>query len=164
MKCGLVLFLILLINTTFGQTDSANAPYLKNQKIPDFIISTSPDSSLFSNKNLKKDLNTVFILFSPDCEFCQHETQDLIKNIQKFKKTQIVMISFMSQKLINDFYKKYKIADQHIITMGKDSKYFFLKYFRLRIAPSTFVYDRKGNFKIAYHHIVDMKTLLKQLP
>lgn len=159
----LLILLIIITPVIKAQTDSLNAPYLKYQHLPDFVISTCPDSTLYTNRNLKKNLKTVFIIFSPDCEYCQHETRDLLKNISRFKKTQILMVSFMPQKMINAFYKKYKISSFPIIVMGKDSRYFFLKFFRLRFAPSTFVYDENSNFKKAFHHIVDMDTLLKEL-
>ena len=33
----------------------------------------------------------MLMVFSPDCEHCQHETEEIIKNIDQFKKYQIVM-------------------------------------------------------------------------
>jgi peroxiredoxin len=82
----LVLTFASFLNIGKAQIDSTNAPYLKTQTIPAFTIINASDSSLFSNKDLKKNLNTVFIIFNPDCEFCQHETMDLLKNINRFKK------------------------------------------------------------------------------
>ena len=165
MKHKLILISILLTSPfyTFAQSDSAHAPYLMSPVIPDFSISTSPDGTLFTNHNLKKNTNTVFIMFNPDCEFCQHETRDLLRNINRFKHTQIIMASYMSQKSINEFYKKYNIANYPIIVLGRDAKFFFFKFFKLHIAPSTFIYDTKGHFKKAFHRIVDMDTLLKEL-
>lgn len=162
------LIAFFIITTCFSQQALAQfvsntPPYLVTKSIPDFKISTSPDSVIFTNKDLKKNRNTVFIMFSPDCEFCQHETRDLIKNISRFKNTQFVMISFKHQQLINEFYKKYGLAKYHNITVGKDSKYFFFSFFKLKIAPSTFVYDRNGNFKKDFNQIVDMETLLKEI-
>lgn len=159
----ILLLFILSFSYVNAQSDSLNAPYLKYPIIPDFTITKCTDSTLFSKSNLKKHLRTIFIVFNPECEFCQHETRDLLKNISRFKKTQIVMVSFMNQKQINDFYVKYKIANYPIITMGRDLKFFFLKFYRMKIIPSTFVYDEHGNFKKAFHQMVDMNTLLKEL-
>ncbi|GAC1384515.1 MAG: hypothetical protein NVSMB45_12560 [Ginsengibacter sp.] len=64
--------------------------------------------------------------------------------------------------MINDFYKKYKIVKYSNITIGKDTKYFFFKFFKLKMAPSTFVYDKNGRLKQAFNQIVDMDTLVKE--
>ena len=159
----IVLSLIFFINICKGQSDSTNAPYLKFPKIPAFTITNVADSARFSDRDLKKNLNTIFIIFNPDCEYCQHETIDLLKNIEKFRNTQIVMVSYMPYEMIRQFSKQYKIASYPIITIGKDDKYFFLKFFNLKIMPSTFVYDKEGNFKKAFNQRVDMDPLLNEL-
>ncbi len=151
------------LNICQGQSDSADAPFLKSQKTPPFTITNAYDSTVFSNKDLKKNINTIFLIFNPDCEFCQHETIDLLKNITRFKNTQIIMVSYMPYEMLKQFYKKYKIADYPIITMGRDENFFFLKFFKIKILPSTFVYDKNGNFKKAFNQRVDMDPLLNEL-
>ena|ERR1035437_10803966 len=123
----------------------------------------SSRKSILLNQNLKKNVSTIFIVFNPDCEFCQHETIDLLKNITRFKNTQIVMVSYMSYDMLKQFYKRYQIANYPIITMGRDENFFFLKFFKIRILPSTFVYDKNGNFKKAFKQRVDMDPLLEEL-
>lgn len=159
----LILILTVFVNISKAQIDSANAPYLKSRGIPQFTIINASDSSVFSDKDLKKNFNTLFIIFNPDCEFCQHETIDLLKNIKRFKNTQIIMVTYMSREMMEHFYSQYKIADYPEITMGSDDKYFFLKFFRIRIMPSNFIYDKDGKFKIAFHQRVPMDTLLNNL-
>lgn len=163
-KIGIVVIcLTCFLNICVGQTDSVDALYLKSPKIPDFTITNVSDSSLFSNKDLKKNVSTIFIIFNPDCEFCQHETIDLLKNINRFKNSQIVMVSFMPYKMLTQFYNQYKITSFPKITMGRDDKFFFLKFFKLKIIPSTIVYDKNGNFKKAFNQRVDMEPLLNEL-
>ena len=158
-----LLLLTALYSYCHAQNDSINAPYIKSKRLPEFTIYNASDSSAFSNTNLKKNVNTVFIIFNPDCEFCQHETRDLLNNIGRFKNTQIIMISFMSYESIKKFYNEYKIASYPIITMGRDDKYFSLKFFKIKIIPSTIVYDKNGNFKKIFQQRVDMDTLVKEL-
>ena len=65
--------------------------------------------------------------------------------------------------MIAQFYNQYKIANYPVITMGRDDKFFFLKFFKLKIIPSTIVYDKNGNFKKAFNQRVDMDPLLNEL-
>ena len=153
----------ILSNDCNAQADSANAPYMKPRTIQSFSIINAKDSTSFTEKNLKKNLNTVFVIFSPDCEFCQHETRDLLKNIEKFRNTQIIMITYMPYTMMKDFYIKYNLAAYPEIMVGRDDRFFFSRFFKLNMLPSTFVYDKKGNFKKSFRQRVDMDVLLNEL-
>lgn len=87
------------------------------------------------------------MIFSPDCEHCQHETEMLLADITKFKNAQIVMVTYLPYEDMIAFYKNYKIANYPEITMARDTKYFLPVFFKVRNLPSIFVYDKKGNFK-----------------
>ena len=163
MRLLALLFLNSLFTICKGQNDSANAPYLKSPGIPVFSIVKASDSTAFSNKDLKQNQATIFIIFSPDCEYCQHETRDLLRNIDKFKYSQIIMITYMPYEMMVKFYQDYKIADYPMIAMCKDNKFIFTKFFRLTIIPSTFVYDKACKFKKAFRQRVDMDPLLNEL-
>ena len=86
------------------------------------------------------------MVFSPDCEHCQHETKELIAHIDLFKKAQIVMVSPLEYDYIKKFYEEYKIADYPNIIMGRDPGYYFGTFYKVRSFPSIFLYDKKGNF------------------
>ena len=160
----MLLFIVFFFNLICSaQSDSLHAPYILSPTIPSFTIMKSPDSTAFSKRDLKRNIATVFFVFNPDCEYCQHETRDLLKNINKFKNAQIIMVSYMPYDMISDFYKEYKISKYPGITMGKDNDYLFLKFFKLKILPSTIVYDSNGKFKKIFRERVDMDILLKEL-
>lgn len=161
-RCSLFCFFLLIFSISQAQSDSLRPPYLLNKSIPSFKIMQAPDSIVFSSTELKSNLSTIFFVFNPDCEFCQHETRDLIQNIKKFKNTQIIMVSYMPFDMIREFYSEYKIGKYPII-MGKDNDYLFLKFFKLKILPSTIVYDSTGKFKKIFRERVDVDVLLKEV-
>ena len=138
---------IFICAIAFSQKDSTAPIYLRFPTIPQFTVYKAPDSTAFSKSDLKKKKPVVFIIFSPDCEHCQHETEALLANINKFKNTQIVMITYLPYNEMIQFYKNYRIADYPQITMARDTKFFFPVFFKVRNLPSIFVYDKKGNFK-----------------
>ena len=71
--------------------------------VPPFNIIKAPDSTRFTKSDLSKKKPTVIIIFSPDCEHCQHETKELTGHIDLFKKAQIVMASTMEYSYIKKF-------------------------------------------------------------
>ena len=153
-----------LCAASYGQADSTEQPvYLRFPTIPEFNIYLAKDSSEFTRESLKKRKATVFIIFSPDCEFCQHETKEIIKNIDKFEKAQIIMITDMPYKEMRDFYTDYKIADYPAFTMGKEAKYYLPMFFHIKYMPAIFVYDKKGRFKKAFEGSVKIEKILEEL-
>ncbi len=162
MKSTLLLFLnISVAFFCFSQVDTL--PVFKRfPYIPEFSINKAPDSSVFTREKLKRK-PSVFIIFSPDCEHCQIETAGLLLNINKLGKTQIIMVTYLPYEEMIKFYKEYKIANYPVITMGRDAKFFFPIFFRVRNLPSIFVYDKEGKLKESFEGVVDVNKIADAL-
>lgn len=156
---------IFISASAFCQTESAEeqAPYLKYPTIPEFTLYKAPDSTAFNREDLQKKKNTIFIVFSPECSHCQHETEMLIQNIRKFRNTQFVMLTYLPYNEMMDFYNHYHIGGYPQITMARDTKFFFPIYFKVRNLPSLFIYDKSGHLKKSFEGDVKPDTLLAQL-
>ncbi len=162
-KIFILAFSLFIAIQGFTQTDSIKPIYLRFPKIPQFNIYKASDSTKFTRENLQKNKPTVFIIFSPDCEHCQHATKDLLANISKFKKAQIIMVEYLTYAQMIKFYREYKIADYPSITMGRDAKFFFPLFFKVTSLPAIYVYDKKGNFKQAFSGSVKMEKIATAL-
>ena len=166
MKNLFILLLAVVIGSpVFSQSAASNESpvYLRFPTIPQFTVFKAPDSTAFTRENLQKKKETIFFIFSPDCGHCQHETEELIKNINGFKNTQIVMITYLPYEEMMKFYKVYKIAKYPQITMARDNKFFFPVFFKVQNLPSIFVYDKKGDFKKAFEGSVKIEDILATL-
>jgi thiol-disulfide isomerase/thioredoxin len=154
---------LFIAQLSFSQADSTKPLYLRFPAVPQFTIFKAADSTAFTRENLHKKKPVVFILFSPDCEHCQHETKELIANLDKFKNTQIVMITYMPYDMMKQFYRDYKIADYPLITMGRDGKYMLPTFFNVHSLPAIYVYDKKGKFKQAFEGSVKIDKIVEAL-
>ncbi len=162
-KIILLAFAFCVTYAGFAQTDSTKDVYLRFPFIPQFTIYTAPDSVKFTRDDLQKKKPTVFIIFSPDCEHCQHETKALTAEIDKFKNAQIIMIEYLPYDTMMRFYHEYKIANYPQIVMGRDNKFFFPLFFNVKSLPAIYVYDKKGNFKQAFSGSVKMEKIAEAL-
>lgn len=163
-KYILLLVVVVLTRAAAAQTDTTLL-YLRFPIVPSFKLTNVADSSYFTKDNLKKKTPTIIILFSPDCEHCQHETKELTAKIDLFKKVQIVMASPLDYNHIKQFYTDYKIADYPNITMGRDPSYFLGTFYKVRSFPAIFLYDKKGNYVKSFDGSVpveDIAAALKQ--
>ena len=163
MKNILTLFTLLFCLQGFSQAKTDTAVYLRFPTIPQFTVYKAPDSTAFSREDLKKKKSVLFMVFSPDCEHCQHETEELLAHISEFKNTQIVMVTYLPYEEMIAFYKNYKIADYPQITMARDTKFFFPVFFKVINLPSIFLYDKRGNFKKAFEGSVKIESIAAEL-
>lgn len=146
MKNVFVLFLLILATTTVsaGSPIDSIPAHLKNLRLPDFKLLLPDSSTNFYTENLKPNRYTILISFSPECEHCKQQTQEITEQISRFKNAQIVMSTTLPFGMMKDFHKAYKIASFKNITMGRDVLYFFPKYFRNHYLPLIAVYNKKG--------------------
>ena len=133
-----------------AQKDSSAIGLSKFETIPSFNIYTLPDSTSFSNKNLKKDKPFIIIFFNPDCEHCQKETKELLAYKNELKNIQILMVSPSSYALVKQFYEEYTLSTMPNIKMGQDANYALGRLFNLRTFPSIFIYNHMGKLAKAF--------------
>ncbi len=162
-KIYILLIAIFITQICFSQADSTKPVYLRFPTLPQFSIYKASDSTVFTRDNLQKRKPTVFIIFSPDCEHCQHETESLIANIDKFKDAQIVMVEYLSFEEMVKFYKIYKIENYTNIIMGRDAKFYLPMFFKIESLPAIYVYDKKGKFKQAFSGSVKIDKIAAAL-
>jgi len=162
-KLLFILTALFICNGTFAQKDSTIPVYERFPTIPQFTLYKAPDSTVFTRQNLQKRKPVMFMIFSPDCEHCQHETEMLLADINKFKNVQIIMVTYLPYQDMIAFYKHYKIANYPEITMARDTKYYLPQFFKIRNLPSIFVYDKKGNFKKSFEGSVNPDLISEEL-
>lgn len=158
----LVGILSFFCGSLFAQTDSLPV-YQRFPTVPPFKLMLVPDSTAFAKADLKERTATIIMVFSPDCDHCIHATENLIKNIDLFKKAQIVMGTALSYNHIQKFYTDFNLAAYPNIKVGLDNSYFLGTFYSVHSFPSIFVYDKKGKFKAMFEGTVKWEKVAKAL-
>jgi thiol-disulfide isomerase/thioredoxin len=157
---------LFIVNAAFSQTsprtDSVPS-YATLKNLPSFVIYKAPDSTAFNQKDLQTGMPELLMIFSPDCGHCQHVTKEILDNISHFKKTKILMITWLPYSEMMQFYKTYNIAGYPQITMAWDSKFFFLPYYHVTTYPKLIVYNKKGNFVKEFQGEIEIENVWKSL-
>ena len=161
MKKLIVLLLFTASNLLcFAQKDETAATLNNIQNAPAFKIYKAPDSTAFTNDQLKKNKPFVLMFFNPDCDHCQKETKELLAYKEELKGLQIVMVSPAAFGLIKSFYEEYNIASMPNIIMAQDQNYTLGSKYQLRTYPSIFVYDNSGKLAKAFVGNVGVPAIL----
>jgi thiol-disulfide isomerase/thioredoxin len=121
------------------------APYLRFPTIPPFSLLKVDSTTYLTKNDLKKHHLTLIMFFSPDCDHCKHQTEDLLAAMDKFKNVEIVMTTFQPFSEMKAFYNYYRIGDHPNIKMGRDEKYVLPPFYKIKNLPYLALYDTKGN-------------------
>lgn len=143
MKCLLLIFSFGLLSNTYSQSDTIQPPFKKFPIFPPVKL-LLPDKTSFTKNDLPEKKPVMLIVFSPMCEHCQKETEELIKNIDKFSKSEIVMATMMPFDSMMTFREKYKLYQYENIIVGQDTQFFLPTFFMINNLPFLAFYDKKG--------------------
>src|ERR1043165_1618748 len=142
MKTRFLLFTLCLISISAMSQTQPDPPYKRFPTIPPIKLLLTDSSTVFTNKDLKKNKPLFMIIFSPDCEHCKKETEELISKIDSFKNVQIVMATFMTVDKIKPFYDHYKLNRFSNITVGYDLQHALPTFYRISFTPFLAFYDK----------------------
>jgi len=103
----------------------------------------------------------MLMLFNPQCEHCQHETEELIKNIDKFKKIQVIMSTTAPFDSMMAFREKYKLDTYENIVVAKDTDYFLFSFYQNNNLPFLAFYNRKKELLSVFQGSLPITAILE---
>jgi thioredoxin-related protein len=163
MKKSLLLFSLATVGITgFCQTDSIQAPYKKFPVFPPVNL-ILPGNTIFTKDDLPKKKPVMLMVFSPMCEHCKQETEEMIKNIDKFGKSVIVMATMMPYDSMMSFREKYKLAQLENIIVGQDTHFFLPSFYMISNLPFLAFYDKKGNLISVFEGSMPIEKAAEEL-
>ena len=160
------LSLLLLINTgLFAQTDSTAAPlpaYKSFPELPPLKLLLTDSTTWYTKDDIPKKKQTLIIIFSPECEHCQHETEALIAHINDFKNIQILMSTTLPFSEMKEFYNHYELGRYKNIVVGKDISYLLPVFYNIRMLPFMAFYDKKGTLIDVFEGSLPIEKVLEK--
>ena len=141
-------------------TDSNQPAYLRFPTIPPFKLLKVDSLTWLTKDDIKKNRRTIIMFFSPSCDHCKHQIQDILAEISKFKDIEIVMATFQPFGEMKEFYSYYRIADHPNIKIGRDEKYVLPPYYKMQSLPYLALYDKKGNYITHFEGNQKISTIL----
>jgi thioredoxin-related protein len=158
MKKGLLIIgTLLTIQCCIAQNDTP--PYKRNPVIPQLTL-LQPDSTNITNDQFKHQ-PTIIMYFSPTCDHCIHQWDDMVKRMDDLKKYQIVMVTYQPFEEMTDFYKNRNIASYSNVKMGRDTKFVLPPFYQIRQLPYLALYDKKGQLITTFESNVAVDKLVE---
>ncbi len=144
MKWFLFLLLTIFSATAFSQADTTTPVYKRFPTLPPLNLVLSDSMTKYTTEDIPKRKPVLIMFFSPDCEHCQHETQELVANKDSFKNVHIIMVSTYPYYRIRAFAESYGLTKMNNVVMAKDPNYFLLTFYSIHNFPFVAMYNKKG--------------------
>ena len=159
---GIVGLLSYLCYNILTKTKEKNAIAEQLQTIPEFEFFTL-EQQPFTKADLQPNLNTIFIYFNSDCDFCHYEAQNISDNLDSFKNVQFVFVSTESIEVIQNFSKQYNFYNQQNITFLYDNNSLFSSQFDATSTPYVLIYDKNQQLIKKHKGQLNVKGILRAL-
>lgn len=145
-----------------SKTEEKNQIAKKLEIIPDFEFITL-EQQPFTKANLNPNINTIFIYFNSECDFCQHEAQSIRENLDSFKNVQFIFVSSESIATIQNFSLQYNLNNQQNITFLYDNLSTFSSQFDANSIPYLLIYDQNHKLIKKHKGQLNAKGILRAL-
>jgi len=140
-----------------------NAQEATKKTMPPFKIQLT-DKSFFSAKDIKKDVPTMLVYFSPTCEHCQEFTKHMLEKSNAFKKLQIIMVTYLPLTDIKKFETDFQLEKYSNIKTGSEGNTFLVpKFYDIRTFPFIALFNNIGALQVTYRTVPEMETLIGQI-
>jgi peroxiredoxin len=125
-----------------------------------FVPITLTDGTVVNVKDFKG--KNVLVLFQPDCDHCQHEAQDMEKQLAAFKEYKIYWVSSVPMPEIQKFATTYKLAGKDNIVFGTTKAENILNNYGPIPAPSIYIYNDQ-TLKQSFEGQTDVQQIIESL-
>lgn len=139
----IVLFTLISMICCLAMAQPGTAPYTKTKNFPPINLLLPDSSTHYTKADLPKDKSVLLVLFSPMCDHCKHETEEMLQHIDDFKETQILMVTSLPFDSMLSFRDHFRLQNYPNITVAHDPHFFLIPYFQLNMMPFLAFYDRK---------------------
>jgi thiol-disulfide isomerase/thioredoxin len=137
----LIVFIIALLGWCIYTKININNEISKNKMELHPFYFEQIEGKKYSKSDILNFKGCVIInYFSPDCEHCQYMTKQIVKNIDRFSNTLIVMITNADSVATHNFIQQYHIKGLNKIIVLLDSKMEFINIFHPVTTPTFYIY------------------------
>jgi len=140
----------------------AACKYQKNagELFPSFDILLADSSTHLNTGSVEEGNPLALLYFSPDCEHCQKETEDILQHMDALKQARFFFVTNDPFDRLKVFKGYYKLDQYPNVVLGRDEQFFLLRHFKGILPPYLVLYDRNKRQRAAYQGNVAVDTLI----
>lgn len=143
-----------------AQRDTSGVLNARSAGFPPISLLLPDGKTYYTQQDLPAGKAILMMLFNPSCSHCQHETEEITKNISKFSAIHIIMCTPMPLDSMLAFREKYKLANYSNIVVTQDSRVQMPTYYMISNLPFLAFYNRKRQLIGTHEGSITIEKLL----
>lgn len=161
MKSILITFLLWAWLPSFGQADTAQAPYKRFPSLPPLQMLLADSATKYTKENIPKRKPVLVMLFSPECSHCQHTAEELVQHKEELKNIHIIMSTLHPLAQMNEFVENYGLKELKNVVVGRDVYYILPSFYAIKNLPYMAFYNQKGNLIMGFEGSMPISRVLE---
>lgn len=164
MKKWLFALLLLFVGSVVNAqvADTSLAPYLRFPTLPPLQILLGDSTTKYTREDLPRRKPVLLMLFSPECNHCQHTAEEMLQYKSEIKDIHIVMATLHPLSQMNDFVEKYRLKELPNVVVGRDIFYLMPSFYNIKSLPYLAFYDKKGALIRGFEGSMSIPKILEQ--
>jgi thioredoxin-related protein len=163
LRKWMFLFLMFPLFTQAQQSNLPTLPPFKQYNIISPANLIGYDGKTFTKNDLPKNKSVVVVLFSVECDHCEQMTEALLKDIEKFKGSTLLMVTPVSLERMKAWYERFQIQKYSNIIMAAEPTRQIIYYYDLTNFPGIYIYDKRHKLLKDYEGAVKLESILRFL-
>lgn len=106
---------------------------------------------------------TILVFFSPDCDHCQREADDIYQHLSAFREYSIYFIAARDNKEITDFASTYHLNDQPNVIFARADLPEVLNVMGSMGTPTLFIYSKEKRLVKKFENETPVEEIIKFL-
>lgn len=152
--------LLVCCLTLHAQTDLP--PYKKVPYFPPVKLLLADSATWYKKDDLPQKKPVMLFYFNPECDHCQKQIEEIIKNIDRFANIHIVMATSQHFDKMKVFIERYHLANHKNIVMGFDPDFFLMHFYQVHSFPYLAFYNKWKELISAFDGGLPVEKILKE--
>ena len=154
-------FCFLFYSITLTAQNVTEPPYKRFPTLPPIQLLLGDSATKYTKENIPSKKPVLVLLFSPDCNHCQHTAEEMYNNRDALKGIHIVMSTVLSLYEMNSFMNKYKLNEMKNVVAGKDIYFLLPPFYAIKNFPYMAMYNKKGNLIMGFEGSMGIDKVIK---
>jgi thioredoxin-related protein len=160
MKSSLLFLLLTITSASFAQLDTMRPAYQRYPTVPSLQLILADSVTKYTKANLPKNKAVLIMLFSPDCEHCKQEAEQIAARNEEFKNIHIIMATTYPLYRMQEFSEAYNLGAMRNVVVAKDHYYLLPPFYDIRNFPFAALYTKKGDLIKVFEGSVGVDKIL----
>lgn len=162
MKGAFAVFFFLVASTAFAQPDTLTPPYKRFPALPPLHLLLADSTTRYAKADVPRKRPVLVMLFSPECDHCRHEAQELAARADDTKNVHVIMATTYPLSDMKAFVEACGLNRLSNVVVGRDVHYLLPPFYNVRNYPFFALYNKKGELMETIEGAVGIGKVLEK--